>query len=149
MSVSGSCFWGISSKSRHPDEAWKLVKFLTSTDALVKYWQYLWVAPPARWSSLRSAGFRRVSGAPGKIPGISSPEEFREKCEWVSTVLENGWTTLEMSNPRLDKLNLHFNEAVDRVLLENASPAVELREAAHKTNRDIREELQSEAAASR
>ncbi len=137
MSVSGSCFWGVSAKTRHPEAAWKLAKFLSSTEALVKYWQFLWVAPPARWSALRSAGFQQISGSKGKIPGIDSPAEFREKCAWVLEVLEKGWTTIEMVHPDLQKAQLHLNEAVDRVLLQNADPAKVLREAAERTNKQI------------
>jgi len=147
MSVSGSCFWGISRKTRHPKEAWKLVKYLTSTEALTEYWRYLWVAPPARWSSLRSEGFKDVVGAPGRIPGIDSPEEFREKCAWVSEVLEQGWTTLELTHPFLDKAHLYFNEAVDKVLLENADPAKALKEAAQEANRQLRIARESEELA--
>lgn len=145
MSVSGSCYWAISSQTRHPAEAWKLVKFITSTDALVKYWQVLWVAPPSRWSSLRAAGFEQVTGVEGRIPGIESPTEFKEKCEWVREVLENGWTTMELTNPYLGKASLHLHEAVDRVLLEGEDPAAALKQAAEQTNRDIRIEQESEA----
>jgi multiple sugar transport system substrate-binding protein len=140
-SVSGSCFWAISGQCRHPDAAWKLVKFLSSTEALTEYWQFLWVAPPARWSALRSAKFKEITGAPGKIPGIDSPQEFEEKCGWITTVLENGWMTVRQSSPYSDRLSLNLNEAVDRVLLENADPATVLKEAARKTNKQIQDAL--------
>ncbi|MCC7228849.1 MAG: sugar ABC transporter substrate-binding protein [Fimbriimonadaceae bacterium] len=137
MSVSGSCFWAIASQSRHPDEAWKLTKFLTSTEALTRYWQFLWVAPPARWSALRSPRFKQVSGAVGRIPGIDSPQEFAEKCGWITKVLENGWTTVRQSSQYSNKLNMNLAEAVDEVLLENQDPATVLKEAAAKTNQQI------------
>lgn len=144
MSVSSSCFWGISSKTRHPKEAWKLVKFLSSTEALVKYWQVLWVAPPSRWSSLRSAGFRNVTGVEGRIPGIPTQAEFDEKCGWISQVLENGWTTMEMCSPYIDRASLRLREAVDRVLLEGADPQVALHNAAVATNKQIRQAIEAE-----
>lgn len=137
MSVSGSCFWAVSSQTRHPEAAWKLVKYLSSKEALIEYWRFLWVAPPARWSALQSKEFKDVTGAEGKIPGIDSPEEFQEKCGWITTVLENGWTTIRQSSQHSDRLGLHLNEAVDRVLLENADPAVALKEAARKANQQI------------
>lgn len=137
MSVSSSCYWGVSSKSRHPEAAWKLVKYLSGKEALTRYWQTLWVAPPARWSSLRSEGFRDVTGVEGSIPGIDSAAEFEDKCAWVPQVLENGWTTIEPTNPYLDRVMLHLNEAVDRVLLEDADPATTLREAARRANAQI------------
>lgn len=144
MSVSSSCFWGISSKTRHPKEAWKLVKFLSSKDALIKYWQVLWVAPPSRWSALRDEGFRHVSGADGRIPGIPTQKEFEEKCGWISQVLENRWTTTEMSSPYLDRVSLHLREAIDKVLLQNADPAKALKEAARKANRQIEQAREAE-----
>lgn len=137
MSVSGSCFWGVSSQTRHPEEAWKLVKYLSSTEALIEYWRFLWVAPPARWSALKSPEFQKVRGAPGKIPGIDNAEEFQEKCGWIPTVLTNGWTTIKQSSQHSDKFGMHLREAVDRVLLENADPAASLREAARKANQQI------------
>ena len=147
MSVSSSCFWGVSSQTKHPDAAWKLVKFLSSKEALTRYWQYLWVAPPARWSSLRSPEFRRVAGAPGKIPGISTDAEFDEKCGWISKALERGWTTVEGCGPYNDLLMLHLNEAVDKVLLEGADPATALHAAARATDDGIRASESTEEAA--
>ncbi len=147
MSVSSSCFWGISRKTRHPEEAWKLAKFLSSKEALIRYWQCLWVAPPARWSSLRSEGFKNVTGVKGRIPGIANAQEFKEKCAWVPQVLENGWTTMEPTSPYLDRVMLHLGEAVDRVLLQNADPATALREAAQRANTQIAQARASEAVA--
>jgi multiple sugar transport system substrate-binding protein len=138
-SVSGSCFWGVSSQTKHPDAAWKLAKFLSSADSLKEYWSFLWVAPPARWSALRSKDFEQIAGAPGKIPGIDGTEEFHEKCGWIPEVLENNWTTVEYAGMYTDRAMLHLNEAVDRVLLENADPKVALHDAVVATNKQIQE----------
>ncbi|MGV3615579.1 MAG: ABC transporter substrate-binding protein [Fimbriimonas sp.] len=137
MSVSGSCYWAISRDSKHPDVAWKLVKYLSSQEALTKYWQMLWVAPPARWSSLRSTEFQKVTGSPGKIPGIRDAKEFEVKCGWIPKVLEKGWTTTETWGPYGSELFLHFGQAVDKVMLQNADPATVLKEA----DRLVREEI--------
>ncbi|HEY3269126.1 MAG TPA: sugar ABC transporter substrate-binding protein [Armatimonadota bacterium] len=145
MSVSTSCFWAVSSQSRHPDAAWKLAKYLSSTEALTKYWQYLWVAPPARWSALRSPAFHHVTGAPGRIPALPTEAEWREKCAWIPEVLENGWTTVEADGPYSGQLMTRLNEAVDRTLLENADPAAALHEAARAANDDIRKARRTEA----
>lgn len=139
MSVSGSCFWAVSSLSKHPNEAWKLVKFLSSKEALIKYWQFLWVAPPARWSALRSPEFMKITGANGKIPGVDSKREFDEKCGWITKVLEHGWTTTEVCSPYTDRLMLHLGEGVDKVLLQNADPAKALHESAIKTDEQIKD----------
>lgn len=149
LSVSTSCFWGISRDTRHPEAAWKLAKFLSSTEALTEYWQTLWVAPPARWSSMRSKEYREVNGVEGAIPGIESQAEFDEKCGWIQKVLENGWTTIEHAHPHFATLMVHLNEAVDRVLLEDADPAAALKLAAERANQQIAEIVAAEAAAKR
>jgi len=145
MSVSGSCVWGIDSNSKHPEEAWKLLKFLSSEWALKKYWQTLWVAPPSRWSALRSSEFLDIKGIPGQIPGVASKEEFKAKCGWIPEVLENRWTTLEYANPNTDRMMTKLGEAVDKVLLENADPAKALKEAVKATNKEIADARKSEA----
>ncbi|RYG39553.1 sugar ABC transporter substrate-binding protein [bacterium] len=147
--ISSSCHWSVSSQTRHPEAAWKLAKFLGNTEALKEYWQMLWVAPPARWSALRSEEFKNVKGAPGKIPGIDSQAEFAEKCGWIPQVLENGWTSIEFCNPYTNRLMLHLNEAVDKVLLENADPATVLKAAKVKVDKQIAEDIASEKAANR
>lgn len=145
LTVSGSCSWGIDKDSRHPKEAWKLVKFLSSTWALKKYWQTLWVAPPARWSALRSPEFKQITGIAGGAPGIDDPKLLKDRCAWIPEVLENGWTTLEYANPNTDRMMVHFNEAVDKVLIERADPLKSLREAAKATEKEIAESKLSEA----
>lgn len=143
--VSGSCCWGIDKDTRHPEEAWKLVKFLSGEWALKKYWQTLWVAPPARWSALHSPEFRRITGIAGGAPGIDDPAEFQDRCAWVPQVLEGGWTTLEYANPYTDRMMVHFNEAVDKVLIQRADPAAALRQAAKETDDEIAQAKASEA----
>lgn len=133
---STSCYWAISSQCRHPEAAWKLVKFLSSTEALEQYWQTLWVAPPARWSALRSERFRHIAGMPGKVPGLPDAE-WEEKCRWIRDCLENGWTKVEENGPYSDILRSHLGKAVDRVMLENADPAAELRAGVAAANRQI------------
>lgn len=145
MSVSGSCVWGIDSNTKHPEEAWKLVKFLSSTWALKKYWQTLWVAPPARWSALRSPEFRQIRGIPGQVPGVPSKSAFQDKCAWIPEVLEHGWTTLEYASPYTDRMMSRLDKAVDEVMVANEDPRKALAEAARDANRDIREAKQSDA----
>lgn len=134
MTTSSSCYWAVSTQSQHPREAWKLTKFMSSTEGLIRYWQYLWVAPPARWSSLRSPEFRRVMGAPGKIPGIESEEEFQEKCGWIVQTLERGWTTTEHVGPHRQELGVSLQRAVEQVLLEGVPAERALRSAAFEVN---------------
>jgi len=136
ITTGGSCFWAVSSQSRHPDAAWKLVKFLSSKEALRQYWQQLWVAPPARWSVLRSEDFRNVTGMPGSIPGLPR-SEWQEKCGWLQLCLEESRVTVESAGPYAEIMGLYVGKAVDRVLLEGADPVRELRQAQHQANARI------------
>lgn len=136
ITTGGSCFWAISPQSRHPEAAWKLVKFLSSKDALRQYWQKLWVAPPARWSVLRSEDFKNVTGMPGSIPGLPR-SDWQDKCGWLQLCLEEDRVTVEGSGPYTEILNLFVGKAVDRVLLENADPVTALRQAQQQTNARI------------
>lgn len=139
MSISTSCFWAISANTRHPREAWKLAKFLSGTEQLVRYWQYLWVAPPARWSSLRSPGFREVTGAGPSNPGLSSSAEFAEKCAWIPRCLERRETTTEFIGPFTNQLLDRLNFAVEDVLLQSADPRAALRQAQREAETEIAE----------
>lgn len=140
MSVSTSCFWGVSAQTRHPDEAWKLVKFLSDKEQLIKYWQFLWVAPPARWSALRSPEFRRVTGAGPANPGLTGGEaEFREKCAWIPDTLERQATTTEFIGPFTRQLYDELSYAVEDVLLQGAEPGAALRQAQRELVDQIRE----------
>lgn len=139
MSISTSCFWGISAQTKHPDQAWKLAKFLSEKEQLIRYWQYLWVAPPARWSSLRDHRFRVVTGAPPDSPALSGEAEFREKCAWVPWSLEHGATTTEYIGPFTNQLIDKLNYAVEDVLLQNGDPRAALARAQRETRAAIRE----------
>jgi len=140
-----SCYWAISSRCRHPEAAWKLTKFLSSQDALAKYWQTLWVAPPARWSVLRSRAFEEISGIPPDVvPGVE-PEEWDEKCAWIREVLENDWAYVEESGPYSDLMRTHIGSALDKVLLDNADPVEQFRKANQATNEQIQDILRLEA----
>lgn len=139
MSISTSCFWGISAQTRHPDEAWKLAKFLSDKEQLIRYWQYLWVAPPARWSSLRDPRFRQITGAGTAVPAVPTEAEFREKCEWIPRTLEQGTTTEEFIGPFTNQLMDKLNYAVEDVLLQSGDPRRALSRAQRETSEAIRE----------
>lgn len=137
MSVSTSCYWGISAQTNHPEEAWQLAKFLSSKDALVRYWQTLWVAPPARWSSLRSPDFHRITGAGKDSPALPREAEFREKCAWIPSVLEHGQTSMEFVGPFTNQMIDKMNYAVQDVLLQNAEPHAAFTRAERETKQRI------------
>jgi multiple sugar transport system substrate-binding protein len=137
MSISTSCYWGISAQTKHPEEAWKLAKFLSSKEALIRYWQTLWVAPPARWSSLRAPEFRRVTGAGKYSPAIPTEAEFQEKCRWIPFVLEHDQTTMEFIGPFTNQLTQKLDYALESILVQNAEPASALRKAKRETLQQI------------
>ena len=139
MSLSSSCYWGISAQTRHPEESWKLAKFLSGKEQLLRYWQSLWVAPPARWSSLRDPRFRQVTGAGKDVLGLSSEAEFREKCAWIPHTLEHGETTAEYIGPFTSQMFDKLNYAVEDVLLQDADPRAALQRAQRETLAQIRE----------
>jgi multiple sugar transport system substrate-binding protein len=139
MSISTSCYWGISAQTRHPEEAWKLAKFLSSKDALVRYWQTLWVAPPARWSSLRSPEFHQITGSGKNSPALPGEAEFREKCGWIPYVLEHKQTTMEFIGPFTNQLNQKLDYALESVLTEGAEPGAAMVKAKRETLEQIRE----------
>ncbi len=139
MSVSTSCNWGVSAQTKHPKEAWKLAKFLSSTEALTRYWQTLWVAPPARWSSLKSPEFRHITGVGKQSPAVTDPEEFREKCGWIPYVLENNLTTVEFIGPFSSQLYSKLDYALESILLQGSEPKAALRKARDETLQQIRE----------
>jgi len=138
-SISTSCYWGISAQTKHPEEAWKLAKFLSSKESLVRYWQTLWVAPPARWSSLRAPEFRHITGAGKYSPAVPAEQEFQEKCAWIPYVLEHGETTMEFIGPFTSQLNQRLDPAIEGVLTQGAEPKAALRKAALETEQQIRE----------
>ena len=140
MSISTSCYWGVSAQTRHPDASWKLVKFLTEKEQLIKYWQFLWVAPPARWSALRSPQFRQVTGAGPANPGLSGGEaEFQEKCGWIPYTLESGTTTTEFMGPFTRQLYDLLTYAVEDVVLQGSDPRQALQRAEREMQDQIRE----------
>jgi multiple sugar transport system substrate-binding protein len=139
MSISTSCFWGVSAQTKHPEEAWKLAKFMSSKQALIRYWQTLWVAPPARWSSLRSPEFRHITGTGKFSPAVPTEAEFMEKCGWIPYVLEHGQTTMEFTGPFTNQLYPKLDYALQSILLQGANPKAALEKAERETKVQIAE----------
>ena len=91
------------------------------------------MAPPARWSSLRSAEFRNVTGSGKDSPALSGEAEFQEKCGWIPYTLESGRTTTEFIGPFTAQLYDRLNYAVESTLLENVDSATALKQAQNET----------------
>jgi len=134
--------WGVSTGTPEMDKSWDLAKYLFSPEALVSYWQILWVAPPARLSVVKSDAFKNITGlSSGGIdyPGIDSEEEWERVSRWIVTTLENGWDTQECLGDNQTILEREMNAAIESVLVKDSTLAVEdaINTAVENTNREI------------
>ncbi len=123
VSRSISSSFAIAQNSEHPDEAWELIKFLTAKEQLNDYWQALWVAAPARISSMESEAYEDVVGVPDAgVPGIDSSEEFEDKVGYIKDAFDNGWANQEWFSPYQNYYFDEVNNAIQSVLVEGADP---------------------------
>lgn len=87
--VSGCVLWAISANSRHKEDAWGMIRWLTAPEQAIEYWDTLRVAPPARDSVLRSEGFKDTAGVPtpGRPGEYEVPpmprERFDDRASWL------------------------------------------------------------------
>ncbi len=139
LARSMSSSFGISKDSEHPDEAWKLVKFLTSKEQLDVYWQSLWVAAPATLSSLEDEeAFTNITGVPeADVPGIDSNKEFEEKVGYLKDLFDNNWLDQTWISPYHNYYADEIDNAIQLVLTEGADPKEVLVEAAERINSAI------------
>ncbi len=85
--VSGSVLWGISSHSESPRKAWEMIKWMTSEQQSLRYWDTLRVAPPARISVVQSEAFRSTNGLVTddgvvRVPPMSR-EQYPLRARWL------------------------------------------------------------------
>ncbi len=85
--VSGSVLWGISSHSESPRKAWEMIKWMTSEQQSLRYWNALRVAPPARISVVQSEAFRSTNGLATddgvvRVPPMSR-EQYPLRARWL------------------------------------------------------------------
>lgn len=139
VSRSMSSSFGISKDSDHPEEAWKLVKFLTEKEQLDVYWQSLWVAAPATLSSMEDEdSFKNITGVPeANVPGIDSEEEFEEKVGYLKDLFDNNWLDQTWISPYQNYYADEIENAIQSVLTEGADPEETLEKAAKKINSAI------------
>jgi ABC-type glycerol-3-phosphate transport system substrate-binding protein len=85
--VSGSVLWAVSAHSRDRETAWRMIRWMTSPQAALLYWDALRVAPPARVSVLASAQFRSTSGLVGPDGTVHVPampeSRFAGRGAWL------------------------------------------------------------------
>jgi len=85
--ASGSVLWAISAHSQSKELAWRMIKWMTSREQSLRYWDALRVAPPARVSVIHSDAFQATRGladASGKAltPGMPG-ERFDDRARWL------------------------------------------------------------------
>ncbi len=85
--VSGSVLWSISAHSKSPRKAWEMIKWMTSQEQAVRYWDTLRVAPPARLSVVQSEAFRSTHGLVTddgivRVPPMS-PAQYPARAAWL------------------------------------------------------------------
>lgn len=85
--VSGSVLWGVSSHSANPRKSWEMIRWMTSREQSLRYWDNLRVAPPARLSVVRSEAFRSTRGliTPDgvvRIPPLRR-EHYANRAAWL------------------------------------------------------------------
>jgi multiple sugar transport system substrate-binding protein len=118
--VGGSCLWAISAHSPHKDLAWEFIKFLISKESNEKYWDVLWVAPPARLSAVFANSFRDTGGITDQGKVLIPPlkrEEFEEKAAWMLENLRQGCVHIDQYGLYSPDLNRHLDIAIQKVML--------------------------------
>ena len=142
--ASGGQSFGVSSQSKAQDAAYLLASFMQTTESLIKYWIFTWVAPPARLSSMRSPDFKKIVGIPGTVPGVTSEDEFAQKCGWIPySVEKEGFIQTEWVSPWYGTWLREGQAAMDAVLIPGSTvkAADALKKAAGNVNKYIQEEL--------
>lgn len=83
--------FSMSANTEHPDEAWKLMKFLCSAEGVLKYWQHTYVETPANIAVRENPEFKNILGMEGNVLPITDEEEFNQKLGVHMDIAENGW----------------------------------------------------------
>jgi ABC-type glycerol-3-phosphate transport system substrate-binding protein len=99
--VSGSVLWAVSAHAEDKRLAWQMVKWLIEREQALQYWDKLRVAPPARLSLVRSAGFRETRGIVDRETGrvIVPPmprERYPARAAWLEYAITPHPQTGEM-----------------------------------------------------
>ncbi|MFG0330256.1 MAG: extracellular solute-binding protein [Phycisphaerales bacterium] len=85
--ISGSVLWAVGAHTEHPLWAWRMIKWMTSEEQSLRYWDTLRVAPPARVSVVQGPGFRSTSGLVDdggqvRVPPMRAAQ-FADRAEWI------------------------------------------------------------------
>ncbi|MFM9995446.1 MAG: ABC transporter substrate-binding protein [Phycisphaerales bacterium] len=87
----GAVLWAVSSRAKHKDQAWEMLRWLVQDEQAAAYWDTLRVAPPANLSVLNSPAFRSTRGVPidaadpsrgFEVPPMP-PQRFESRAAWL------------------------------------------------------------------
>ncbi len=138
-SINDGTVYFMNADTKYPKEAWKLLKYLTSTEGIMDYWQAIWVGTPARYSVLNSPEFKTPRGLKDKVPGIRDEEEYVEKLKFHRDAVENNWIDLRPLCARYGYLLPSVMMTAAETLLgtERGDPEKVLKEAVEEFSRQV------------
>lgn len=84
----GATLWGVSAHARHPEDGWRMVRWLVAPAQALAYWDTLRVAPPADIVIVGSEGFRSTTGVLDPETGTYAVPPMTEamyplRAEWL------------------------------------------------------------------
>ncbi len=136
----GGTGWTMNSATKHPEEAWKLLKILVSHEWLLTYWRRTWVEVPARKSVLKDPRFQDIIGIGKKVPGVETEEEFDEEVQPLVDIVKNGWFK-QISVPYVNVFNPLFIQAIGKFMgVKRGDPEKALKKLAADVNAGIAKE---------
>lgn len=150
--VSGSVLWAISSHSANPRKAWEMIKWITSEEQALRYWDTLRVAPPARLSVVQSDAFRSTSGLITddgvlRVPPMSR-EEYPSRAAWLEyAVTSNPQTGEAPGFVEASRYQLDLQTAITNALVAAVRDGVEPRTALDKAAADVHAIIDRDRAA--
>jgi multiple sugar transport system substrate-binding protein len=131
------CLFGVNANTKHPDQAWMLTRTLVSDEAGVLYWRQTWVGPPARYSDHADPEFKNLIGIPGVVPGLSTAQQYQERCQWVTDILAGKHAPPQaewMQSKYNSELNDRLKDVIDVVLLTDRDIKTALDKAVEEIN---------------
>ncbi len=126
--IGSSVLWCVSTHAEDPELAWEMIRWMTSREQSLRYWDTLRVAPPARLSVIASPAFRQTAGlvdADGEIVSPPMPaSRFEDRGRW----LLHGLVEAPDGGPApafigLGPYHRDLNTAVHRMLVRAVSPS--------------------------